>query len=142
MFAEDRKVVRAKQLSVEYHGILQVDGCVAFNGLIKNGGSLVQLAFCFAHARRKFSEVHAAAKPPIAAEAPQRIAIFDAIEDRMPGSAGGALSCGAANRHQAAVRGLQNFAPGATAGSLEAVRSGQNHALHYEPFGRLNVFRR
>ncbi|WP_249164006.1 IS66 family transposase [Bradyrhizobium liaoningense] len=54
-FAEDRKAIRAKQLFGDYHGILQVDGYAAYKGLIKNGGHLVQLAFCFAHARRKIS---------------------------------------------------------------------------------------
>lgn len=58
MFAEDRKAIRAKQLFGDYHGILQVDGYAAYKGLIKNGGRLVQLAFCFAHARRKFWDVH------------------------------------------------------------------------------------
>lgn len=71
MFAEDRKATRAKQLFGDYHGILQVDGYAAYKGLIKNGGHLVQLAFCFAHARRKFWDVHVATKSPIAAEALQ-----------------------------------------------------------------------
>ncbi|WP_371933172.1 transposase [Bradyrhizobium sp. CCGUVB23] len=44
-------------------------GYAAYKGLIKNGGHLVQLAFCFAHARRKFWDVHVATKSPIAAEA-------------------------------------------------------------------------
>lgn len=50
MFGEDRKAIRAKQLLGDSHGILQVDGYTAYKGLIKNGGRLVQLAFCFAHA--------------------------------------------------------------------------------------------
>ena len=53
------------------------------SGLIKNGGHLVQLAFCFAHARRKFYEL-ARATSPIAAEALQRIAMFYAIEAEIP----------------------------------------------------------
>ncbi len=85
VFAEDRKAIRAKQLFGDYHGILQVDGYAAYKGLIKNGGHLVQLAFCFAHARRKFWDVHVATKSPIAAEALQRIAMFYAIEDRIRG---------------------------------------------------------
>ncbi|MGY3412817.1 hypothetical protein ACVWZV_008983 [Bradyrhizobium sp. GM5.1] len=85
MFAEDRKAIRAKQLLGDYHGILQVDGYAAYKGLIKNGGHLVQLGFCFAHARRKFWDVHVATKSPIAAEALQRIAMFYAIEDRIRG---------------------------------------------------------
>ncbi|WP_429034008.1 IS66 family transposase [Bradyrhizobium sp. I1.14.4] len=85
VFAEDRKAIRARQLFGDYDGILQVDGYAAYKGLIKNGGRLMQLAFCFAHARRKFWDVHVATKSPIAAEALQRIAMFYAIEDRIRG---------------------------------------------------------
>ena len=38
------------------------------------------LAFCWAHARRKFYDVHVATKSPIAHEALQRIAALYAIE--------------------------------------------------------------
>jgi hypothetical protein len=76
MFAEDRKAICAMQLFGDYHGVLQVDGYAAYKGLIKNGGRLVQLAFCFAHARRKFWDVHVATKSPIATETLQRIAMF------------------------------------------------------------------
>jgi transposase len=95
MFAEDRKAIGARQLFGDYDGILQIDGYATYKGLIKNGGRLVQLAFCFAHARRKFWDVHVATKSPIAAEALQRIAMFYAIEDRirgLPGCSG--LRCG------------------------------------------------
>jgi transposase len=85
VFAEDRKTIRAKNLFRGYEGILQVDGYAAYKGLIKSGGRLVQLAFCFAHARRKFWDVHVATKSPIAAEALQRIAMLYAVEDRIRG---------------------------------------------------------
>jgi transposase len=85
VFAEDRKAIRAKQLFGNYQGILQVDGYAAYKSLIRSGGRLVQLAFCFAHARRKFWDVHVATKSPIAMEALQRIAMFYAIEDRIRG---------------------------------------------------------
>ncbi|WP_342291664.1 transposase [Bradyrhizobium ottawaense] len=65
--------------------ILQVDGYTAYKGLIKNIGRLVQLAFCFAHARRKFCDVYVATRSPIAAEALQWIAMFYAKEDRIRG---------------------------------------------------------
>jgi transposase len=85
VFAEDRKTIRAKQLFAGYKGILQVDGYAAYKGLVKSGGNLIQLAFCFAHARRKFWDVHVATKSPIATEALQRIAMFYAVEDRIRG---------------------------------------------------------
>ena len=42
-------------------------------------------AFCFAHSRRKFYDVHVATGSPIAAEAVRRISEFYAIEDRIRG---------------------------------------------------------
>ena len=85
LFAEDRKAIRATQLFGNYSGVLQVDGYAAYKGLVKNGARRVQLAFCFAHARRKFWDIHVATKSPIAAEALQRIAMFYAVEDRIRG---------------------------------------------------------
>ncbi|SPP93354.1 IS66 family transposase [Bradyrhizobium vignae] len=129
MFAEDRKAIRAKQLFGDYHGILQVDGYAAYKGLIKNGGHLVQLAFCFAHARRKFWDVHVATKSPIAAEALQRIAMFYAIEDRIRGLPAA---------HRAAVRQtntkplIEDFKPWLEARLLEvSKKSGLGKAIRY-----------
>ncbi|MCP2223747.1 transposase [Bradyrhizobium elkanii] len=129
VFAEDRKAIRAKQLFGDYRGILQVDGYAAYKGLIKNGGHLVQLAFCFAHARRKFWDVHVATTSPIAAEALQRIAMFYAVEDRIRGLP-------AAQR--AAVRQtdtrplIEDFKPWLEARLLEvSKKSGLGKAIRY-----------
>ena len=129
MFAEDRKAIRAKQLFGDYHGILQVDGYAAYKGLIKSGGCLMQLAFCFAHARRKFWDVHVATKSPIAAEALQRIAMFYAIEDRIRGLPAA---------HRAAVRQtdtrplIEDFKPWLEARLLEvSKKSGLGKAIRY-----------
>jgi transposase len=66
VFAEDRKGERAKELLQGFFGILQVDGYAGYNGLvdpIRDGGA-VTIAFCSAHARRKFYDVHVATKSP------------------------------------------------------------------------------
>jgi hypothetical protein len=70
-----------------FSGILQVDGYAGYNGLLdphRQGGA-VTLAFCFAHPRRKFYDVHVATGSPIAAEALRRIGEFYGIEDRIRG---------------------------------------------------------
>jgi transposase len=88
VFAEDRKGIRATSLFAGFHGVLQVDGYAGYNGLAdpaREGGA-VTLAFCFAHARRKFYEVHVATGSPIAAEALQRIGAFYAIEANIRGA--------------------------------------------------------
>ena len=64
-------------------GIVQVDGYPGFERL-RTGGH-IQLAACWAHARRKFYEVHQATGSPIAAEALRRIAELYAIEAAIRG---------------------------------------------------------
>jgi transposase len=87
VFAEDRKAQRASELFKGFSGILQADGYAGYNHLIdpSRDGGVVTIAFCFAHARRKFYDVHVATKSPIAAEALRRIGAFYDIEARIRG---------------------------------------------------------
>ena len=66
-----------------FNGIVQVDGYAGFERLTDGGD--IQLAACWAHARRKFYEVHQATGSPIAAEALRRIAELYAIEAAIRG---------------------------------------------------------
>ncbi len=52
-----------------FHGVLQVDGYARFGQVKAATNQPPQLAFCWAHARRKFYDVHVATKSPIAHEA-------------------------------------------------------------------------
>jgi len=58
--------------------VLQVDGYADFERLTAPGD--IVLAACWAHARRKFYDLHEATGSPIAAEALRRIAELYAIE--------------------------------------------------------------
>ena len=62
-------------------GLPQVDGYDGFKALWRDrdDGEVV-LAFCWAHLRRRFFDIHAATQSPIAAEALLRIAALYAIE--------------------------------------------------------------
>ena len=64
-----------------FRGVLQVDGYGGFKALQRDrdDGEVV-LAFCWAHLRRRFFDIHAATQSPIAAEALLRIAALYAIE--------------------------------------------------------------
>jgi hypothetical protein len=129
VFTEDRKAIRARQLFGDYNGILQVDGYAGYKGLIKNGSRLIQLAFCFAHARRKFWDVHVATKSPIAAEALQRIAKFYAIEDRIRGLP---ATQRAAVRQSDTRPLIEDFKPWLEARLLEvSKKSGLGKAIRY-----------
>ena len=80
-------IVRTARASIRqthlhgFRGLLQVDGYAGFGGLVSsNTDEGPQLAFCWAHARRKFYDIHVATKSPLAEEALRRIAELYAIE--------------------------------------------------------------
>ena len=60
-----------------WRGSLMVDDYAGYKALFRTG--IIELA-CFAHARRKFFDLHAANQSPIAAEALRRIAMLYTIE--------------------------------------------------------------
>ena len=85
LYSPDRKAERPAAHLAGFSGIVQVDGYPGFDRL-SNGGR-IQLAGCWAHARRKFYEVQQATGSPIAAEALRRIAELYAIETAIRGHA-------------------------------------------------------
>ncbi len=56
-----------------FSGILQVDGYAAYKALARGHGGAIQLAFCLAHARRKFVEVYKTTQSPFAREVIERL---------------------------------------------------------------------
>jgi transposase len=79
VYAPDRKAERPIAHLAGFKGILQVDGYGGYRVLAERGD--VQLAFCWAHVRRRFYELAAAGPAPIASEALERIAGLYAIEN-------------------------------------------------------------
>jgi transposase len=88
LYAEDRKGQHVDEHLAGKSCVLQVDGYAGYNRLTKRSraGGPVTLAFCLAHARRKFFEVHKATDCPVAAEALQRIAEIYRIEKQIRGT--------------------------------------------------------
>jgi hypothetical protein len=82
-YSPDRKAERPAAHLEGFRGILQVDGYAGFERLTARGD--IVLAACWAHARRKFYDVHEATGSPIAAEALRRIAELYAIETTIRG---------------------------------------------------------
>jgi len=76
-YSPDRKGERPREHLQTFRGILQADAYAGFEQLY---GERIQEAACWAHARRKFYEVHADCGSPLAAEALARIARLYAIE--------------------------------------------------------------
>ena len=86
VYSENRQGVHPQSHLAEFTGVLQVDGYAGFNGLSgERPAGAVQLAFCWAHVRRKFFDFHHATASPIAAEALRRIAQLYQIEARIRG---------------------------------------------------------
>ena len=89
VYSENRQGAHPQSHLAAFAGVLQVDGYAGFNALAGKGKErkegVVQFAFCWAHARRKFFDFHHATGSPIAAEALRRIAELYQIEARIRG---------------------------------------------------------
>src|SRR6202158_1598922 len=83
VYAPDRKSERPIAHLEGFKGILQVDGYAGYRKLAERGD--VELAFCWAHMRRKFYELATPGPAPIASEALRHIAEFYAIEKDIRG---------------------------------------------------------
>jgi len=81
-YAPGRGGLHAERILESFGGILQVDGYAGYNRLIAPGrvGPGIQLAYCWAHARRKLVEITRAGTAPIAEEGVRLIGELYAIE--------------------------------------------------------------
>ena len=79
-YTPDRKAAHPQAHLQDFSGVLQADAYAGFERLY---GERIQEAACWAHARRKFFEVHATTDSPIAAEALDRIGRLYAIESEI-----------------------------------------------------------
>src|SRR5215218_569955 len=86
LYAEDRKGEHPAAHLAEFQGVLQVDGYGGFKSLLENRpAGEIQLAFCWAHCRRRFYEIRQATGSPLAEEALRRIGELYAIEAEIRG---------------------------------------------------------
>jgi transposase len=81
-YSPDRKAEHPRTHLVPFLGILQADAYAGFEQIY---GPRIREAACWAHARRKFFDVHVATASPIAAEALARIARLYEIENDIRG---------------------------------------------------------
>ena len=86
-YAPGRSGQYADQILQGFSGILQVDGYAGYNRLLKRHDQNIQLAYCWAHARRKLHEVSRTGTTPIADEGLQQIAALYRVEKSIRGSA-------------------------------------------------------
>ncbi len=86
VFANGRGTAEIAGQLTGFSGILQVDGYAAYKALARGHGGAIQLAFCLAHARRKFVEVYKTMQSPFAHEVIERLQVVYAIEAEIRGS--------------------------------------------------------
>src|SRR3954463_15133974 len=86
LYAEDRKGEHPAAHLAEFKGVLQVDGYSGVKRLLENRPpGEVRLAFCWAHCRRRFYEIHQATGSPLAEEALRRIGELYEVEAEIRG---------------------------------------------------------
>jgi transposase len=85
LYSENRKAEHPAVHLKGFRGLLQTDGYAGFLRLA-GADDAIKLAF-WAHTRRKFHDIHAATKSPLAEEALLRIAALYAIEANINGQA-------------------------------------------------------
>ena len=82
-YSEDRKGEHPREHLKDFRGALQADAYAGFHHLY-GPGRIFEVA-CWAHARRKFYEIHALHASPTTSEALAKIAALYAIEDEIRG---------------------------------------------------------
>ncbi len=88
LYAPDRRGVHLEAHLGKFRGVLQVDGCAGYDKLAGPGrpAGAIKLAYCLAHARQEFFDVHKQTKDAVADEALRRIGEVYAIEARIRGN--------------------------------------------------------
>jgi len=82
-YSPDRKGVHPQTHLANFQGVLQADAYAGFNALYEGGN--IHEAACWAHARRKFYDLHAARPSALTTEALRRIGELYAIEAAIRG---------------------------------------------------------
>ncbi|WP_395400532.1 IS66 family transposase [Pseudoduganella sp. UC29_106] len=82
-YSPDRKGEHPQGHLANFSGVLQADAYAGFNAVYERGR--VAEAACWAHARRKFYDLHAARPSPLTTEALRRIGELYAIEENIRG---------------------------------------------------------
>lgn len=77
-YSPDRKGIHPQTHLAKFEGVLQADAYAGFNALYEGG--VIDEAACWAHARRKFHDLHVARPSPLTTEALRRIAELYLIE--------------------------------------------------------------
>jgi transposase len=84
-YAPGRSGQYAEDILQGFSGIVQVDGYAGYNRLLRRADQSIQLAYCWAHARRKLHEIAKNSTAPIAQAGLKQIAALYRIETDIRG---------------------------------------------------------
>ena len=123
-------------------GLLQVDGYAGFGRVVRDTANTgIQLAFCWAHTRRKFYEVQVATKAPLArGSASARIAALLWIEADIRGQSAEDRRLARQQRSRPIVEAMHVWLTGQLQPRLRSFQFGSGHALCAQPLGRPDAF--
>lgn len=110
-YAPGRGGQHAEQILQDFSGVLQVDGYAGYNRLVAPDriGPNIQLAYCWAHARRKLVEITRNGPAPIAEEGVKRIGELYRIETQLRGCDPQARLAGRQKRSAPLVAEMQSW---------------------------------
>ena len=134
VYSEDRKGEHPATHLKGFRGLLQVDGYAGFGRLVRDAANAgLQLVFCWAHTRRKFHDIHAATKAPLAGEALLRIAALYQIEADIRGQSADERRLARQERSKPLVEAMHGWLTGqlnrvsGRSGLAQAIRYALNH---------------
>ena len=134
LYAEDRKGEHPAAHLAGFRGVLQVDGYAGFKSLLEDRpAGEIRLAFCWAHCRRRFYEIHQATGSPLAEEALRRIGELYADRGGDPRPPGRGAARGPAGAQQAARGRPARLAHRPAGAGLGQVRPGGGDPLRPAP---------
>ena len=137
VYSEDRRGEHPAAHLAAFRGTLQVDGYAGFSNLVEaRKDASIQLAFCWAHARRPFYEFYTSTQSPLAAEVLARIAKLYEIEADIRGQPPDVRQAIRQLRSRPLVEDLHRLATGPPAARAWLVRPGESHAICIAPLGR------
>ncbi len=110
-YAPGRGGLHAERILQGFTGILQVDGYAGYNRLIAPDrvGPNIQLAYCWAHARRKLVEITRTGSTPIAEDGIKRIGELYRIEAELRGLDAEARLAGRRARSAPMIADIRNW---------------------------------
>ena len=134
VYSEDRRGEHPQTHLRGFRGLLQVDGYAGFGGLVSGKtDDAPRLAFCWAHVRRKFYDIHVATKSLLAEEALRRIAELYTIEAELRSLHAEHRRSVRQQRSRPLVEAMQSLAGRTTGAYLRPFHIGPGDTLRPEP---------